>query len=105
MKFESIKHLDFFKVPVNIYLTSTDEELKKKHPIKMGSVAGGILSILSIFLIGAFSIYSATDMFSARKDVYKSVISLNDFNDETFSEAVIQDFHFLPSISVKKLAD
>lgn len=102
-----LKYIDEFKAPVAINLTQVNQNplLGTRYPTQLGSVAGGILSILLYFILIVYFISQLALMSNTNKDVYKSTELLNSFDTVEISMVEIQDYNFLPSVSVKRLHD
>ena len=51
-----LKSIDVFKAPVEMFIhRHNKKENKKEYTPKMGSQCGGLLAILAILLLGAFT--------------------------------------------------
>ena len=102
-----LKYIDEFKAPVAINLTQVNQNplLGTRYPTQLGSVAGGIMSILMYFVLIVYFISQLALMSNTNKDVYKSTEILNSFDTVNISTIELQDYNFLPSVSLKKLHD
>lgn len=100
MNADIFKQIDLFKIPANLYLTANAANKDKNSSLRIGTVMGGLLSIMSITMMIGYMAYSFIEMYDTHKDVYKSVTLVNKMNTEHLSQATINSFNFMPSISL-----
>lgn len=112
--FDWLKIFDMFKAPVTTYITATDQmpeeekQLKrykdKKFRLWMGSLSGGIVSIFFASLMVVYVAFQLALIQGSEKDIFKSVETANLFNEPAFQEARMDQYNFLPSLSIREMS-